>query len=186
MTTLKDVCKIYMGLNSANNKKKKKEYDLVSYRTVNKDSILFSTIIEKKLKEESFIPDIKDKYILKRNDIIIYSKKPYKVAIYRGSERNIVVPNAFFIINELDIHKYDPVFLANYLNKIINNKYNNTLILQDIEDIEIPDFEIKEQRKISSLLDNLNQRINLLSNIIENDSILIDEALDTIIGDNHE
>ena len=186
MSKLKDVCEIYIGLNSTNNKGKKKEDDLVSYRTVNKDSILFSAIIEKKLKEESFIPNIKDKYILKRSDIIIYSKKQYKVAIYLGNEKNIIVPNSFFIINKIDKLKYDPIFLAYYLNKIINNKYDSILTLQDIEELEIPDYEIKEQRKISSLLYNLNQRINLLSNIIENDSILIDEALGTIIGDDHE
>ena len=187
---LREISTILGGANLSNKDKKKKINGIKSYRKLTTNSIESPSIIENKLEYDKFDEDLDEKYLLKKYDIVIYLKKKYKVGIFLGAEKNIVVPNAFIIIRDLDSNYYDPIFLANYLTKNIDSlfeyKGSNNINCEDVKDLELPLFSINKQKTISSLLTHLNRRISTYSNIIENDLILINEALESVTGDTHE
>ena len=157
------------------------------YKVLQKESIQNNSIIPAKLVTKTFIK-IDEKYFLQPSDIVIYLKKPYRVAAVIPSNNKIVVPNNFAILREIDSDKYNYLFLTYYLEKIITEKYINksSIGAEDIKKIELPDVSIDEQRKISSLLENINRRTSIYSSIMDNDNKTVDYFINKVLGDTHE
>ena len=189
--TIKEAFKeVFVGYNYINSSVNDK-YAKV-YKTLHKESIEYNTIITPKLVDKAFSNIIKEKYFLQPDDIIIYIKKPFGVAIVtRKDQEEIVLPNNFILLRGIN-EKYNPIFVSNYLNKIGINKYiedNNktgNLTLVDIEDLELPNLELEKQLSISPLLSSINKRSSIYANILDNDSKIIDYALESVLGDKND
>lgn len=160
---------------------------------INKDSIAYTNIIDKRLINKTVTTDIKNKYYMQPRDIIISLKKPYKVGTYRyNSNKKIVIPNNFIILRGINRDKYSFIFVANYLEKIgINNyvkenKIDSELTVSDIKKIELPDIKKDEQMKISKLINAINDRSAIYSSILENDDEIIKYALKEVLGENND
>jgi len=168
---------------------------------IQKDSIQYTNIIEKKLIPKRISMDIKNKYIMKERDIIISLKKPYKVGTYRfnhlfNENKTVIIPNNFIVLRGINMNLYSFIFVANYLEKIgiekyakehkINERINKELLLDDIVNIELPDIPKEEQMKISNLMNKINDRSAIYSTILENDDEIIRYALHEITGDLHD
>ena len=186
---IKDVFKeIIVGYNLTNSTTKN-DY-AKRYKTLQKDSIQYTNIIRDKLIEKSFTSEVKDKYFMKPRDILIFVKKPYRVGTYTYDNNiELVIPNNFIVLRDIDMDKYSYIFVANYLEKVIMEKFkeDNTkkgnLSIGEIEDIELPDIPKDKQMTISPLLKAINKRSAIYSNILENDDKIIRYAINSIVGD---
>lgn len=182
---------IFTGYNMTNatgNNKEPKNVFLIQ-----KDSIQYTNIIKNKLVEKKITTDIKNKYFMQDRDIIISLKKPYKVGTYRFCDaNNVVIPNNFIILRGINRDLYSFIFVPNYLEKIGINKFakeNNItgeLTVENIKNIELPDISKETQMKISELINNINDRSLIYSNILENDDKIIKYALNEIIGEEND
>jgi len=189
---LKDVFKeILVGYN-INNAAVKDEYSKV-YKTLQKDSIQYTNIIPSRLIDKAFTSDIKDKYFMQPRDILIFVKKPYRVGTYiHTNDLQVIIPNNFIVLRGINMDYYSFIFVANYLEKIGVKKYieeNNrtgNLSIEDIKNIELPDIPKEKQMTISPLLNAINERSAIYSNILNNDDKIVRYAINSIIGDENE
>ncbi len=189
---LKDVFEdIIVGYN-LNNSAVKDEYAKI-YKTLQKDSIQYTNIIPSRLIEKAFSGDIKKKYFMQPRDILIFVKKPYRVGTYiYEDDLEVVIPNNFIVLRGINVDIYSYIFVANYLEKIGVQKYiednqiEGNLSKEDIKNIELPDISKEKQMTISPLLNSINERSAIYSNILENDDKVVRYAINSIIGDKNE
>lgn len=182
---------VFTGFNMSNSVSNEKHINEEFF--IQKDSIQYTNIIEKKLVKKAVTTDIKNKYFMKDRDIIISLKKPYKVGTYRFNDyKPIVIPNNFVILRGINRDLYSFIFVANYLEKIGIDKYirenglaNRDLTATDINYINLPDISKEEQMKISNLMNLINDRSAIYSTILENDDEIIKYALTEIVGENN-
>ena len=189
---IKDAFKeVFTGFNMSNSVSD--ESRITEAYFIQKDSIQYTNIIEKKLVKKNVNTDIKLKYCMQDRDIIISLKKPYKVGTYRfNNNKQIIIPNNFVILRGINRDAYSYIFVANYLEKIGIDKYikdnnfdNKDLTATDINFIELPDIPKDEQMKISELMNHINDRSAIYSTILENDDEIIKYALNKVVGDNN-
>lgn len=159
------------------------------YKTLQKDSIQYTNVISSKLVDKVFSSDIKDKYFIHGRDILIFVKKPYRVGTYTKDDDNkIVIPNNFIVLRGINMLYYSYIFVANYLEKIgidkyvTENKISGNLSKEDIENIDLPDISKEKQMTISKLLNNINERSAIYSNILDNDDKIVRYAINSVIG----
>lgn len=133
---------------------------------------------------------IKDKYLLKENDIILSTRISTKSChVGYVSSNTPAIPKKNFIILRNCNDTYLPEFIANYLEYIGINKYlkeNNkdTLTIEDIKLITIPKVDIDKQRDIINLVSPINKRITLYNKLINNDIELTKRLLSEVSNGN--
>lgn len=170
----------------------KDEYSKV-YKYLQKDSIQYTNIIESQLIERTFTGEVKKKYFVQPRDILIFVKKPYRVGTLSYEiKEDIVIPNNFIVLRGINMDIYSYIFVANYLENIGINKYieeNNitgNLTIEDIKNIELPDITKEKQMTISPLLNAINERSAIYTNILDNDKKIINYAIRSIIGEEND
>ena len=170
----------------------KDEYSKV-YKYLQKDSIQYTNIIESQLIERTFTGEVKKKYFVQPRDILIFVKKPYRVGTLSYEiKEDIVIPNNFIVLRGINMDIYSYIFVANYLENIGINKYieehniTGNLTIEDIKNIELPDITKEKQMTISPLLNAINDRSAIYTNILNNDKKIIDYAINSIIGDEND
>ena len=189
---VKDVFKeIIVGYN-LNNAGVDDEYSKF-YKTLQKESIQYTNIIPKKLIDRKFSSNIKSKFFMQERDILIFVKKPYRVGTYTVNDNlEVIIPNNFIILRGIDMEKYSFIFVANYLEKIGIKEFvekeniNHNLSIEDIKNIDLPDISKEKQMTISPLLNAINDRSALYSNILENDEKIVLYALNKVVGDEND
>ena len=189
---LKDVFEeIIVGYNFIN-ASVKDEYSKI-YKYLQKDSIQYTNIIEYKLAERTFTGEVKKKYFIQPRDILIFVKKPYRVGtLSHELKEDIVIPNNFIVLRGINMDKYSYIFVANYLEKIgikkyiEENNYIGNLTVDDVKKIELPDIPKGKQMTISPLLNAINERSAIYTNILDNDDKIINYAIESIIGDEND
>ena len=190
---IKDVFKEVINGYNINNSAVKDEYSK-TYKTLKKDSIQYTNIIEKKLVDKDFSNNIKEKYFMQPRDILIFVKKPYRVGTYQSflNDKKIVIPNNFIILRDINMDYYSYIFVANYLEKIgidkciKENDIEENLTIASILDIDLPDISKEKQMSISPLLNAINRRSAIYSNILENDDQIINYAIKKVIGEDND
>ena len=170
----------------------KDEYSKV-YKYLQKDSIQYTNIIESQLIERTFTGEVKKKYFVQPRDILIFVKKPYRVGTLSYEiKEDIVIPNNFIVLRGINMDIYSYIFVANYLENIGIKKYieeNNitgNLTIEDIKNIELPDITKEKQMTISPLLNAINERSAIYTNILDNDKKIIDYAIKSVIGEEND
>ena len=160
------------------------------YKTLQKDSIQYTNIIDNRLIKKKFSSEIKKKYFIHARDILIFIKKPYRVGTYMFADNfEIIIPNNFVILRGIHMDLYSYIFVANYLEKIGIQKYveensiTGNLSIEDIKNIELPDIPKEKQKTISPLLNAINERSAIYSTILQNDDQIVRYALESIVGD---
>ena len=157
------------------------------YRIIESKNIT-NTVIQEKLEERSFNNNIKDDCLLRKNDIIVSTRKPFTVGLYRESGlSDIIASSNFIILRGLNITKYDPVFLANYLNKNLPIIFKNESTISKtslIEDVKLPNVDLLEQKKYKDIFDLINRRDSIITNILEQDNLIINSILNKLGGTN--
>ena len=178
---------------NVNNAIVKNEY-AKEFKVLQKDSIQYTNIIKDKLVNKKFSNEIKDKFFLHPRDILIFVKKPYRVGTYpfelNGLE--VVIPNNFIILRDINMDYYSYIFVANYLEKIgiakcvKKNSIEENLTIKDIKEIDLPDIPKEKQMTISKLLKTVNKRSAIYSSILENDDKIIRYVISEITGEKND
>ena len=178
---------------NVNNAIVKNEY-AKEFKVLQKDSIQYTNIIKDKLVNKKFSNEIKDKFFLHPRDILIFVKKPYRVGTYpfelNGLE--VVIPNNFIILRDINMDYYSYIFVANYLEKIgiakcvKKNSIEENLTIKDIKEIDLPDISKEKQMTISKLLKTVNKRSAIYSSILENDDKIIRYVISEITGEKND
>ena len=189
---IKDVFEeISVGYNISNTAVKDK-YSKI-YKTLHKDSIQYTNIIDSRLVERIFTGEIKKKYFIQPRDILIFVKKPYRVGTYTYEiNEDIEIKNNFIILRGINIDKYSYIFIVNYLEKkeikkyIEKNNFIGNLTIDDIKKIELPDISKEKQMSISPLLNAINERSAIYTNILDNDDKIVNYAIKNIIGEEND
>ncbi len=189
---IKDVFEeIVVGYNITNAAVKDKYSKL--YKTIQKDSIQYTNIIHSRLIEKAFSGEIKKKFFLQPRDILIFVKKPYRVGTYSYDiKEEVIIPNNFIILRGINMDQYSYIFVANYLEKvgikkyIEKNQFVGNLTLDDIKKIELPNIPKEKQMLISPLLNSINERSAIYTNILDNDEKIIHYAIESVIGDEND
>jgi len=127
--------------------------------------------------EEPIKMKIKDKYFLRKDDIIIASI-PSQATNHVGycseiENEKVIIKKNFFILRNLYKDNYNPEFIAEYLEyfgieEAKKNKSNNSFATIEIEEIEIPEIPIEKQNELVSIFKPINSRNNLYRKIINN------------------
>ena len=72
--------------------------------------------------DKALTSEVKDKYFMKPRDILIFVKKPYRVGTYTyNDDIKLVIPNNFIVFRGINMDLYSYIFVANYLEKIMDN-----------------------------------------------------------------
>lgn len=150
---------------------KKNEYlDYSDYRIINGKSVKDGEIdwnetgyITKERYDES--PEIK----LEPNDIVITKDGTIgKVAIVDFLEKPTTVASGLFVLRNINYEKWDTKFLYYYLISPMFKGFVDTriegsviphLYQRDFEQLELPEFTLKEQQKISRILSAFDEKI---------------------------
>jgi len=129
---------------------------------------------------EKIYMDVKDKYFLKPNDIII-ATIPSSTTAHVGycssiEDKVIIKKNLIILRNPFDNNKYNLEFIAEYLeNYGIKDYYDNVkknkeaLTIEDVEDIDIPEIDITKQEELIKAIHPINERSRLYNKLIQND-----------------
>ncbi len=120
---------------------------------------------------------IDKKFFLKKDDIIIASI-PSNNTNHVGyckdiGEEKVIIKKNFFILRNIDKDKYNPEFVAEYLEQIgmedaKNKKATKDFVTGDIEEIDIPNIPIEKQNELVALLRPINERNELYHKMIDN------------------
>ncbi len=172
---LKDcISEIYLGMNKKEvrhtSNDKVYAYKLLTIKAVN------NRFINKEVLEiyESLIK-IDDKFLTRKDDIIICSKPPYNVILIYKYYEGILIPSYFIVLRN---SKINTTYLYNYLNLIGSkmkydiNDENTNITKTDVEQIKIDNDENKI-KKISSLSSRINKRQKAYGRLLDNDQELI-------------
>ena len=165
--------------------------EVVVFKKILKESMKNVKFIESRFSEaERLNHNIDSKYMLHKDDIIISLKKPYKVAcLSQELDYNVLIPNHYIVLRNIDSSKYNTLFVANYLNVVgIDNLINELdnqrdLTLYDIENIKLPDIPLSKQENMMNLCDSINEKAVCYEKIMDNDLKIIEHVMMEVLGD---
>ncbi len=135
-------------------------------------------VISKPSKTIKYNGKVSDKNVLSLNDIIISKttkgKKAHVGYVSQLFDKDTFISNNLIVLRS-STDKYDPLFVAEYLDKIIipeklNGKDNYKFEKDDIEKMELPDIPLDEQKKLVSFFSLINKRTALYKEIIDNNN----------------
>ena len=163
------------------------EGEKIKCYTFKKNALDYALLQEDKFEELDLYGNIDSKYFMQPRDIIISTKKPYKVATYPYNKViKVIIQNNFIILREINMDLYSYVFVTNYLEKIaIEENFKDKksdLSIEDIKSIELPEIPKQKQMNISDLMTKINERGILFSKLLKNDNEIITYAINKIVG----
>ncbi len=168
------ISEIYLGLNKKEVRHTSNDKVFV-YRLLTIKAVSNRFINKDVLEKYESLTKIDDKFITKKNDIIICSKPPYNVVLIDNDDEGILIPSNFIILRK---PKINPTYVYNYLNLIGSkmkfnvNDENTNITKTDVEQIIIDNDENKI-KKISSLSSRINKRQKAYGKLLDNDQELI-------------
>ena len=168
------ISEIYLGLNKKEVRHTSNDKVFV-YRLLTIKAVSNRFINKDVLEKYESLTKIDDKFLTKKNDIIICSKQPYNVVLIDNDDEGILIPSNFIILRN---PKINPTYVYNYLNLIGSkmkfnvNDENTNITKTDVEQIIIDNDENKI-KKISSLSSRINKRQKAYGKLLDNDQELI-------------
>ena len=141
---------------------------------------------------EQIYMNIKDKYFLKPNDIIIAtipSSSTAHVGYCSSIEDKVIIKKNFIVLRNPYNEDYNLEFIAEYLENFgIKDYYDNVkknreaLTKEDVEDIEIPDLDITKQDELMKAIHPINERSRLYNKLIQNDTEIKKYLMNEVIN----
>jgi len=186
---LSDIAEIKTGL--VLNRKKadvskpsKFYYSVVSLKSFNENAIYDNTFADEFISNEQ----IKEDYQVKKGDILLRLREP-NFAVYIDKEHENLVYPSLIVRVKLQDSRFDPHFIAHYLNSTIvrralSTELSGTTIpminVANVNGIEIPLINIDKQKKIVEYLKLAHQENELLQNIIKQKQKYSKELFETL------
>jgi len=165
-------------------KDQKLYYSVVSLKSFNEDAIYDNTFADEFISNEQ----IKEDYLVKQGDILLRLREP-NFAVYIDKEyENLIYPSLMVRI-KLQDSRFDPHFIANYLNSTIvrralSTELSGTTIpmikVANVNEIKIPLINFDIQQKVVEYLKLAHQENNLLQNLINQKQKYSKEIFETL------
>ncbi|CEP90230.1 EcoKI restriction-modification system protein HsdS [[Clostridium] sordellii] len=170
MKSIKDIAILNSGFqgktSQGNNFRQIKLKDLTSYENIKYEEL------------ESFNSEkVNEKYLLKKNDIILKAKSGDNTAALINEEvENVVATSHFIVIRVKDENEIDPKYLAMYLNSEYAQNYfkshrEGTTIpiikLKTLENLPVKKLDIEKQRDLAKIYGLLNEEKETMQKLIE-------------------
>ena len=134
------------------------------------------------------VPDIKDKYYLSMNEILLSNKGDFQAFVWKGQEK-IMASSEFYRITICD-KNFLPEYVALYLNSVPgkaqlclrqNTVRISTITISDVKDIDIPLIPMEKQRKLVELFLLYEKESSIMEKIAQNRKKLINLILSQTI-----
>lgn len=134
------------------------------------------------------VPDIKDKYYLSMNEILLSNKGDFQAFVWKGKEK-IMASSAFYRITICD-KNFLPEYVALYLNSVPgkaqlclrqNTVRISTITISDVKDIDIPLIPMEKQRKLVDLFLLYEKEVDIFEKIKQSRKKLINSILSQTI-----
>lgn len=170
MKTLKDIAKLSSGFQGRVSEGE--VYKQIKLKDVTKDgNINYEEL-------DSFDVDkVQEKYILKKNDIILKAKSGDNTAALITEEVDNVVATAHFIVIRVeDENEIDPEYLAMYLNSDYAQNYFKAyregiaipiIKLKTLENLPIQNIDIEKQRELAKIYRLLKEEKETMQKLME-------------------
>ncbi len=134
------------------------------------------------------ITDIKDKYFLSTNEVLLSNKGVFQAFVWKGQSK-IMVSSAFYRIKVLN-QDFLPEYIAFYLNSSLgeaqfclrqNTVRISTITISDVKGIDIPLISLKKQQQIVDLFLLYEKEVDTMEKIKQNRKKLINSILSQTI-----
>ena len=134
------------------------------------------------------VPDIKDKYYLSLNEVLLSNKGVFHALVWKGQAK-IMASSAFYRIKICDAN-FLPEYVALYLNSTAgkaqlclrqNTVRISTITISDVKEIDIPLIPMEKQRKLVELFLLYEREISIMEKIKQNRQKLINSILSQTI-----
>lgn len=189
MITLAEISNLKMGLvlnrkKAGLNRDGKFYYKVVSLKSFNENSIYNNTFADEFISNTQ----IKDDYKVKQGDILLRLREP-NFAVYVDRDYENLIYQSLIVCIKLQDIRFDPNFIAHYLNSSIVKKHLSTEIsgttiymikLSDVKKIKIPLINLDKQKKIVEYLKLAHQENELLQNLINEKQKYSKEIFETL------
>lgn len=109
--------------------------------------------------------------ILKDNSLLLSRTAPFKCGIYRKKNNIDVIPTNNLYIFEVNTDKFDPVFIAMYLNsvqgqdqlgRIASDGPISNISLSHLKKLSLPEIPLQKQKDLANKFLEIENQINLL------------------------
>jgi restriction endonuclease S subunit len=170
MEILKDIAKLSSGFQGKTSEGE--SFKQIKLRDVTKNgNINYQEL-------ESFNSDkVNEKYLLKKNDIILKAKSgDNTAALINEDVEDIVATSHFIVIRVKDENELDPEYLAMYLNSEYAQNYfksyrEGTTIpiikLKTLENLPVKKLDIEKQKELAKIYRLLNEEKETMQKLIE-------------------
>lgn len=134
------------------------------------------------------VPDIKDKYYLLMNEVLLSNKGVFQALVWKGQAK-IMASSAFYRIKICDAN-FLPEYVALYLNSTAgkaqlylrqNTVRISTITISDVKEIDIPLIPMEKQRNLVELFLLYEREISIMEKIKQNRQKLINSILSQTI-----
>lgn len=134
------------------------------------------------------VPDIKDKYYLSMNEILLSNKGDFHAFVWKGQAK-IMASSAFYRITICN-KNFLPEYVALYLNSVPgkaqlclrqNTVRISTITISDVKNIDIPLIPMEKQRKLVDLFLLYERESSIMEKITQNRKKLINSILSQTI-----
>lgn len=104
--------------------------------------------------------DVKEKFILQNNDILLTSKGRFSACVFQNISKDIFIASSGLFVIKIRSNNYIPEYVSLFLNSNKGQYQINTrletmtipsLTKESLLTIEIPDISIEEQKKLVNL-----------------------------------
>ena len=137
--------------------------------------------------------NVKDKYFLKPNDIIIAtvpSSTTAHVGFCSSCDDKVIIKKNFIILRNLkEGVNFNLEFVAEYLENFGIKEYyedvkksKEALTMVEVEDIDIPLIDIGKQNELMKAIHPINERSRLYNKLISNDNKIKEYLMNEVIN----
>lgn len=137
--------------------------------------------------------NVKDKYFLKPNDIIIAtvpSSTTAHVGFCSSCDDKVIIKKNFIILRDLkEGVNFNLEFVAEYLENFGIKEYyedvkksKEALTMVEVEDIDIPLIDIGKQNELMKAIHPINERSRLYNKLISNDNKIKEYLMNEVIN----
>ena len=137
--------------------------------------------------------NVKDKYFLKPNDIIIAtvpSSTTAHVGFCSSCDEKVIIKKNFIILRDLkEGVNFNLEFIAEYLENFGIKEYyedvkksKEALTMVEVEDIDIPLIDIDKQNELMKAIHPINERSRLYNKLISNDNKIKEYLMNEVIN----
>jgi restriction endonuclease S subunit len=186
---LNDIAEIKTGLvlnrkKADMSKEQKLYYSVVSLKSFNVDAVYDNTFADEFISNEQ----IKEDYQVKQGDILLRLREP-NFAVYMDKGYEKLIYSSLMVRVKLQDSRFDPHFIAHYLNsnivkKALSTEISGTTIpmikVADVNEIEIPLINLDIQKKIVEYLKLAHQENELLKKLIDQKQKYSKEIFETL------